>query len=92
MKRLIVGLLIGLILGMTTTAVASNGFVYWKRGGSTYMCQGDAVSVFCKETNWRPVYEISMFPGAVDVAYHGHLIFNCNRKQSPNYNCAYYGR
>jgi hypothetical protein len=90
MKRFVVGLIAGLLLA-SSTAVAS-GLVYWKRGGNTYMCEGSGVSVFCKEANWKPAYEIAFIPGAVDVSYHGHLIFNCNRKQTPDFNCSYYGR
>jgi hypothetical protein len=87
--KLIIFVIAGVLIGSTATA---SGFVYWKRGGATYMCEGTGVSVFCKETNWKPAYEIAFIPGAVDVSYGGRLIFNCNRKQSPNYNCSYYGK
>jgi hypothetical protein len=92
MKKLLATFIAGIVLGSCTVGMAATGFVYWKRGGSTYMCEGSGVSVFCKETNWKPGYQIAIIPGAIDVSYGGNLIFNCSRKLTPNGNCSYYGR
>jgi len=90
MKKFLLGLAAGIILGGTGIAVAASS--YWSNKGQTYTCTGGPISVICKETNWKPSYEVAIIPGAIDVAFQGHVIFNCKRGIRPSYNCEYYGR
>lgn len=89
MKKLIIGILIGLMLGSVSAASAYS--VYWKRGGNTYMCTGIARDVVCRETNWKPAYSVHIVPGSIIVAFNGNVIFGCDRGITPENNCHYYG-
>lgn len=89
MKLLFAGLVAGIVLGSSSLAF---GMSQWRSGGTTYSCSGSSTTVFCKETNWRGVYQVGIYPSAVSVAYRGNLIFHCNRKFAPAGNCTYYGR
>jgi hypothetical protein len=84
MKKLIVGFIAGAIFA---SGIASAATAYWEDRGKTYSCQGTAVSVFCKETNWRPAYGVSIIPGQIDITYRGKIIADCDRGHTPAYNC-----
>ena len=90
MKRVIVALIVGILLGSSTLAYAQSKF--WARDGLTYHCVGGPKSVFCNETNWKPGYTVAIYPGAVSVMFGKKMYFWCNRKYQPNGNCTYYGR
>lgn len=63
----------------------------WTTDGASYTCKGSSRSVFCKETNWKPAYRVSIIPGWISVEYAGELIFGCRRALTPEDNCTYYG-
>lgn len=91
MKKLIVVLILGIAIGVSSSAGAA-GWTYWKRGGSTYMCEGIRSGVSCKETNWKPGYGVHFVPGSVLVTFSGRVIFGCDRGITPTGNCNYYGQ
>lgn len=47
MRRIAAALLVGLVLGITSTAAAGVS-IYWQRGGNDYVCEGVATGVICK--------------------------------------------
>jgi len=90
MKKFILGLVTGIVLAASGLAIAASP--YWATGGRTYSCKGGPITVFCRETNWKPAYEVAIIPGAIDVAFQGHVIFACDRGIRPDYNCQYFGK
>lgn len=88
MKKIVAAFVAGVVLATAGVGLAST---QWKHTGTTYSCLGGPVSVFCKETNWKGVYQIALYPGAVSISYRTRLIFHCNRKFQPADNCVYYG-
>jgi hypothetical protein len=91
MKKLVAGLMIGLVLGVSSTAAIAASTVYWKRGGGSYSCEGTYTGVICKETNYQPAYSVAIVRGNIIAAYRGRVIFGCDRGYSPGGNCDYYG-
>ena len=86
MKRTVASLIAGIVIGSTGVGIASTQD-YWKQGGRTFSCSGDAVSVFCKETNWRTNYKVAIFPSLVTVSHGSKVVFGCKRKYPPAHNC-----
>lgn len=76
------------IVGKATTAPVAG---YWEKHGKTYYCYGDNVRVFCKETNWKPAYEVGILNGLIATTFQGKLIFSCKRGIRPGNNCSYFG-
>jgi len=91
MKRFVMGLIVGVVLATVGIAAAATSYSYWTQKGATYKCNGGPTSVFCKETNWVPSYQVALFPGSVTVSFQGSVIFGCKRGIRPGNNCQYFG-
>lgn len=87
--KVIAALVAGIVLGSAGLAGAQS---YWDGKGSTYSCKGGPVSVFCTETGWKRNYKTAIIPSIVTVSYGQRVIFSCKRRETPDNNCAYYGR
>ena len=85
-KSTVVGVIVGVMLGSTAGGLASPGWI-WNRSEATYSCKGSNVSVFCKETNWKPAYQMAIIPGNILVSFQGRIVFGCDRGTTPAYNC-----
>jgi hypothetical protein len=92
MKRIVMGVICGLVLGVTGTAVAGVSYSYWSKSFSTYKCEGDSGSVLCNERNSRQKYEVAMTHRSVMVFHQGLLLLTCKRKLRPVDNCMVYGQ
>jgi hypothetical protein len=83
-----IGALVLAALSLTVAATASvTAYAPWKSRGATYSCKGYGPAVWCKETNWKPAYEVSIIPGSIIVSFQGRVIFDCERGIRPARNC-----
>jgi len=79
MKKLIAGLVAGLILGSASVAGATTSWTYWVRGGSSYTCTGIDSGVLCKERSWSGLYGVSITKDYVGITRRGHALSGCKR-------------
>lgn len=84
MKGIIIGLIMGLVLGVTGVAVAAGG--YWHNGGTGYSCEGYTGGVICKQTGYGTRYSVLVnAKGSLNV-YVGKdtPVFSCKRGYGVN--------
>jgi len=79
MKKVIAGLVAGLVLGSVSTAGAATNWTYWVRGGASYTCTGIETGVICKEKPWSGVYRVSITPSFVGIFRGSHAVYGCDR-------------
>lgn len=77
MRRLLAGLIAGLMLGATGVAGAATAVGYWTQGGTSYSCSGVSSGVICKEKYGR--YKISITPTFVGISYGAKAYLGCER-------------
>lgn len=53
MRKMIAGILAGLVLGTTGTAVAAQQYGYWHNSGNDYKCQGYSKGVYCNSGGYQ---------------------------------------
>jgi hypothetical protein len=77
MKKLIAGVVAGLVLGVTGTGIAATQGGYWSEGGTGYKCEGIAAGVTCKSGG----YEFGATKSFVYIAKTGQkkLLFGCRK-------------
>jgi hypothetical protein len=85
MKRYLIA---AFVAGLVVASGAAAGIAsYWEHTGLTYKCRGTGTIATCKETNWQRNYSVWIMPGRITVDYGSNIIFTCNRKRQPAYNC-----
>jgi len=78
MKRLVVGILIGLVLGGGSAFAATMS--YWEEFGKTYSCEGTALIAKCTDDVWKSGYNFLLSPGWVTLYEGKKPVYQCPRK------------
>lgn len=88
--KVVTAFVAGFLLATTGTALAAK--TYWTENGNFYKCEGIRSSVSCHETDYyrSQQYEVAIIPSDIVVSYGGRVIYGCNRKKRPAYNCESY--
>lgn len=78
MRKVIAGLVAGLVLGVTGTAGATLTN-YWEGQGNTYTCEGVETGMHCKERSGYGLYNIWITPKYVDISRGKKIVYGCKR-------------
>lgn len=88
MKKLIAGLISGIVLGASGVGLAAGG--YWSGNGTGYKCEGYYGAAICNQSGYGTRYSVMVKSGTV-VIFQGKNdpIFECKRGYSA-YRCTDY--